>query len=72
MTDTALTTATHGIVRAVLVLAVLIVLTGLVAYYIADKLGRTRHARRGIFLGIGSTGLIFAVTVAWAILRSGG
>ena len=72
MTDTALATATHGIVRAVLVLAVLIVLTAIVAYFIADKLGRTRPARKGIFLGIGSTGVIFAVSVAWAMLRSGG
>ena len=70
MASTALAATTHGIVRAVLVLAVLIALTSLVAYFVADKLGRTPGLRQGIFLGIGSTGLIFAASVAWALLRS--
>jgi hypothetical protein len=72
MADTAITAATHGLLRAVLVLAVLIALVAIVAYFIADKLGRTPRARQGIFIGIASTGLIFAATVAWAVLRSAG
>jgi uncharacterized protein HemY len=72
MVDTALTTATHGFLRAVLVLAVLIALAAIVAYFIADKLGRTPAARKGIFIGIASTGLVFAATVAWAVLHSAG
>lgn len=70
MGNTALAATTHGIVRAVLVLAVLIALAGVVAYFVADKLGRTRRLRQGIFIGVASTGLVFAATVAWAVLRS--
>jgi len=72
MSDSVLATTTHGLLRAVLALAVLIALAGIVAYFVADKLGRTPRARQGIFIGVASTGVIFAATVAWAVLRSGG
>jgi hypothetical protein len=72
MADRALTAATHGFLRAMLVLAVLIALAAIVAYFVADKLGRTPRARQGIFIGVASTGLVFAAMVAWTVLRSAG
>jgi hypothetical protein len=72
MGNSALAATTHGIVRAVLAVVVLIALGAIAAYFVAEKLGDTPRARRGIFIGIASTGLVFAATVAWAMLRSAG